>query len=242
MKKRLRTVFVAVILLIAISVFSIRYYFFVSQTIYTESVSHLTEIFHQSNRSLHNFGEKSWTNMHIWVDYLQDVSDEKQIAEFVNHAKEETGFTDFYFISREGDYRTVSGETGYLDLKDELPELILHGKDMVVNSVVPGQPQIMVFVTPAARGTYQGFDYEAIAVGFNNADIVNALKISAFDNTATSYVIHSDGRVIVDNASEKQQDVYNFLAMLRKYSDLSSEEIGKLQAIICFRLSMTCLI
>lgn len=230
MKKRLRTVFVAVILLIAISVFSIRYYFFVSQTIYTESVSHLTEIFHQSNRSLHNFGEKSWTNMHIWVDYLQDVSDEKQIAEFVNHAKEETGFTDFYFISREGDYRTVSGETGYLDLKDELPELILHGKDTVVNSVVPGQPQIMVFVTPAARGTYQGFDYEAIAVGFNNADIVNALKISAFDNTATSYVIHSDGRVIVDNASEKQQDVYNFLAMLRKYSDLSSEEIGKLQA------------
>ncbi|MBO5499895.1 MAG: hypothetical protein J5990_10955, partial [Bacteroidales bacterium] len=69
--------------------------------------------------------------------------DEKQIEDFVAHAKEETGFTDFYFISREGNYRTVSDETGYLDLKNELPELILHGKDMVVNSVVPGKPQII---------------------------------------------------------------------------------------------------
>lgn len=53
--------------------------------------------------------------MHLWTDYLQDVSDERQIENFVAHAKEETGFTDFYFISREGNYQTASGEAGYMD-------------------------------------------------------------------------------------------------------------------------------
>ena len=64
--------------------------------------------------------------MHMWADYLKDVSDETQVEKFIEHAKDENGFTDFYFVCREGNYRTVSGEKGYLDLKDELPELILH--------------------------------------------------------------------------------------------------------------------
>ncbi|MGN0638502.1 MAG: response regulator [Huintestinicola sp.] len=229
MKKRLNAVIAAVILLVGIAAVSVRYYSFVSQTIYSESISHLTEIFHQANRSLNDLIGRNWTNMHLWADYLQDISDEKQIEDFIAHAKEETGFTDFYFISREGNYRTVSDETGYLDLKDELPELILHGRDMVVNSVVPGKPQIMVFVTPAVQGTYKGFAYEAIAVSFNNSDMVNALKISAFDGHSSSYVIHSDGRVVVDNAVRKQQDIYNFLAMLTKYSDMNTDEIDRLQ-------------
>ena len=229
MKKRLRTVVAAVALIIGIIALSSRYYFFVSQTIYAESVSHLTEIFHQANRSLNNLVSRNWTNMHLWVDYLQDVQDENQIENFITHAREETGFTDFFFISREGNYQTVSGETGYMDFKNELPELILNGKDMAVNSVVPGQPQIMVFATPAVPGNYSGFDYEAIAVSFNNSDMVNALKISSFDNTSRSFVIHSDGRVVVDTVTDKQEDIYNFLAMLKKNSDMSSEEIEKLR-------------
>lgn len=229
MKKRLSAIITAVVLIIGIAAVSVSYYSFVSRTIYAESISHLTEIFHQANRSLNNLVGRNWANMHLWADYLQDVSEEKEIDAFVTHAKEETGFTDFYFISREGNYRTVSDETGYLDLKKDLPELILHGKDMVVNSVVPGKPQIMVFVTPAVKAVYKGFEYEAIAVSFNNSDMVNALKISAFDGHSSSYVIHSDGRVIVDNAVDKQRDIYNFIAMLKKYSDISSEELQAFQ-------------
>lgn len=44
MKKRLRTVVAAVALIIGIIALSSCYYFFVSQTIYAESVSHLTEM------------------------------------------------------------------------------------------------------------------------------------------------------------------------------------------------------
>ena len=229
MKKRLKAVLAAFILFIGITAVSVRYYSFVSQTIYEESISHLTEIFHQANRSLNNLMGRNWTNMHMWADYLQDVSDEKDIDAFIARAKEETGFTDFYFISRKGNYHTASDETGYLDLKNELSELIVHGEDMVINSVIPGKPQIMVFATPAAKGTYKGFEYEAIAVGFNNSDLVNALEISAFDGHSSSYVIHSDGRVVVDNAANKQKDIYNFLSILKKYSDMSNDELETFQ-------------
>ncbi|MGN0437745.1 MAG: response regulator [Lachnospiraceae bacterium] len=228
MWKRIRNILVIVFLMLCIIMFGFHYNTFVSNTIYSESVSHLTEIFHQANNSLQNFVDRNWKHMHLWADYLQDVQNDKQVQDFVNHAKEETGFTDFYFINREGDYRTVSGETGYLDLKSELPELILNGQDKVVNSVVPGKPQIMVFVTPAQFGTYDGFSYEAIAVSFNNSDMVNALEIQSFDGKASTFVIHADGRIVLDNTSDKQKDIYNFLAMLKKYSSMSSDDIEKL--------------
>ncbi len=228
MKKRLKKIAITVILIIAIVFASFQYYSFVSETIYDESVSHLSEIFHQSNNSLRSFVQRNWSGIHMWVDYLADVTDENEIDKFIKHAEEENGFTDFYFINREGNYRTISGASGYLDLENKLPDLILNGEDMIVNAVVPGQPQIMVFVTPAV-GTYHEFEYEAVAVSFNNSDMVASLKISAFDDKVSSYMIHADGRVVLDNAVDKVQDIYNFLAMLRKYSDLSSDDIQDFQ-------------
>ena len=173
MKKRIMAVLISAVLFIGIIAACICYYSFVSQTIYSESVSHLSEIFHQAEQSLYNVVSRNFTNMHLWTDYLEDVTDEKQISDFVGHAQEETGFTSFYFISRDGAYLTVEGETGYIDLKEKLPGLILDGQDMVVNSVVPGKPQIMVFAVPAAKNSYKGFEYEAIAVSYNNFDIFN---------------------------------------------------------------------
>lgn len=51
----------------------------------------------------------------------------------------------------------------------------------MANSVVPDKPEIMVFAVPTEKGSYQGFAYEAIAVTYNNKDLVDSLKISAFE-------------------------------------------------------------
>ena len=69
----------------------------------------------------------------------------------------------------EGDYLTASGKIGYLDLKESLSDLIIGRKNIAESSVVPGQPEIMVFAVPAAVNTYRGFDYEAIAISYNNS-------------------------------------------------------------------------
>ena len=167
--------------------------------------------------------------MHLWADYLQDISNDDEIDNFLLHAQNEMEFTDFFFVSREGNFLSKNEEKGYLDLKTEMPGIILEGNDAVVNSVVPGKPQMIVFVSPAAKNKYKGFEYEAIAVSYNNSDIVNALKISAFEGHSSSYIVHSDGRVIVDNATDKQKDIYNFIAAMTDYSDMSGEELAKIK-------------
>ena len=205
------------------------YYNFVTQTIYTESINHLTEIYHQANQSLNNLVGRNWSIMHMWTPYLRDVGDDAQKRAFIGMLREETGFTDFFFISREGDYRTVGGETGYLDFNRKLPSLMLDGEDVVINSVVPGQPQIMVFAVPASPGTYEGFDYEAIAIGFSNSDLMDTLEITAFGGESSTFVIRSDGRVVVENTGSEQRVFHNFIAALENRSTLGEAELAALQ-------------
>lgn len=230
MRKRLQFFITAFVLLVGIITAGVRYYTFVSQTIYTESVSHLTEIFRQTNSSLTDMVKQNWTNLHMWEEYLRDVSDERQIQDYFADLKTKTGFTDFYFISaKSGDYMTVNGKTGYLDLKGSIQDQFVQDQDIVMNTVVPGQPQLLLFAVSVDNGTYQGFKYDVIATSYNNSDIVNVLDIAAYEGNASSYIVHSDGRTIIDNAANKQQEVYNFLAMLKQYSDLSGEKISDMQ-------------
>lgn len=230
MKKRILYIVLACVLVLSvISVVCINYSSFVSQTIYDESVSHLSEIFHQSNSSLNKLVTLTRKSMHLCAEYLKDISDENEIDDYLSRAQAEMDFTDFYFISREGNFLTKSEEKGYFDLKDEMSKVFIGGDDVVLNSVVPGKPQMMVFVSPAAKGKYKGFEYEAIAVSYNNSDVVNALKISVFEGHSSSYIVYSDGRVIVDNAADKQRDIYNIIAMLKVYSDLSGDELDKIK-------------
>lgn len=229
MRNKIISITAAVILAVGMIAVSIYYYKFISQMIYQESTAHLTEIYHQANQSLYNLVSKNWSTMKMWVPYLRDIEDPELVDEYIENACRETGFTDFYFISREGSYRTVSGKTGYLDLKDSLPDLILKKENVVESSVVPGQPEIMVFAVPAVPNSYRGFDYEAIAISFNNSDLVDALKISAFNGQSSGFGIHPDGRVFVDNSGESLRSIYNIIAMLREHSDMNEEEISALQ-------------
>lgn len=230
-RNRLIAIFTIIAVFVGLVAVCIRYSRYVFQTIYMESTAHLTEIYHQANQSLHDLVGRKWDTMHMWVPYFQDADTEQKIDDYIANVKEEVGFTDFYFVSREGSYRKINGETGYLDMKEKLSDLILNGRDVVVTSVVPGKPQIIVFAVPAPSGTYRGFDYEAIAISFNNSDLVETLEISAFDGQSSCYVIHSDGRVIVDNTTDfnNNRKFYNFFAMLTDYSDLSDNEISALQ-------------
>ena len=104
MKRRLNIILITVVVLAVIFTASFSYYSFVSRTIYNESVSHLSEIFHQSTRSLQNFVDKNWNGIHMWADYLEDVSNENEISKYINHAKQEIRYTEFYFVNKEGNY------------------------------------------------------------------------------------------------------------------------------------------
>ena len=224
MKKRLEiAVFLAVLLGIALTVS--RYFEFVSKTVYEESVSHLTEVFHQSNNVLSELTNKNLTYLHMWSEYLQTTSSESKIRDYVEKAQNEAGFLYFYFLSADGNYKMVTGETGYLGVQENLEDEIRQGKDIITNAVVPGKSQLLIFASPQAHGSYQGFEYDAIAIAYENSDIVSVLDISAFHGYAKSYVVHPDGRVVIDHSLESWGAVYNFFGLLREHSDISEQEI-----------------
>ena len=219
-------VLIALFVGILLTVF--QYLGFVSKTVYEESVSHLTEIFHQSDNMLSELTNKNLTYLHIWGEYLQNTSDESEIREYIEKAQEDAGFLDFYFLSADGNYKMATGETGYLGLQENIEDEIRQGNDVITNATVPGKSQLLVFATPRPHGSYQGFEYDAIAIAYENSDIVNVLNISAFNGNAQSYVVHPDGRVVVDHSSEAWGEVYNFFGILREHSNMSEKEILKL--------------
>ena len=227
MRNRLKTaVFIAVFVCIALMVF--RYFGFVSKTVYEESVSHLTEVFHQSDNMLRELTEKNLTYLHMWGENLQNTSSEDEIRDYIKKAQEDAGFLEFFFLSADGNYKMPTGETGYLGLQENIEEEIRQGNDVIANASVPGKSQLLVFATPKAHGTYQGFEYDAIAIAYENSDIVDVLDISAFDGNAQSFVVHPNGRVVVDHSSETWGNVYNFFGVLREHSDMSEKEVNEL--------------
>ena len=227
MRKQLRiAVFIAVLVGIVLMVF--QYFRFVSKTIYEDSVSHLTEVFHQSDNMLRELTDKNLTYLHMWGENLQDISNEDEIRDYIKKAQKDAGFMEFFFLSADGNYKMPTGETGYLGLQEDIGEDIRQGNDVIANAALPGKSQLLVFATPEAHGIYQGFEYDAIAIAYENSDIVEVLDISAFNGNAQSLIVHPNGRVVIDHSSESWGNVYNFFGLLREHSDMSEKEFNEL--------------
>ena len=216
----------AILLLVLLAVgFGVRYISFVSQTIYQESTSHLEEVLHKSNNMLKEMVRKNLTYLHLYNDFLENTSDEAEIQAYIEKAQQSTGFVGFYFLTYDGNYMTVTGETGYLGLQTNLDEKLSKGEDIVMNTALPGKPQMLAFICPETKGSYRGFAYDAIAIAYYNDAVLKLLDNSAFEGNASNYVIYPDGRVIIDNSVNRKETVYNFIAMLREHSDLSEKQI-----------------
>ena len=232
-------VYIAVFLGILLTTF--RYFEFVSKTVYEESVSHLTEVFRQSNNVLNELTNKNLTYLHMWGEYLQKTSDESEIRDYVDKAQDEAGFLYFYFLSADGNYKMLTGETGYLGLQENIEEEIRQGNDVIANAAVPGKSQLLVFATPRAHGIYQGFEYDAIAIAYENSDIVDVLDISAFNGNAQSFIVHPDGRVVVDHSFESWGNVYNFFICADRMKQLIRNFPHRRRILNCPDRSVRCI-
>ena len=228
-KNRILAVLAALLLSVGIWTSFVVFTDFMEHTIYEESTAHLTEIYHQANQALYNKVSLNWGVMRMWAPYLESAQSDADVCSFLAQAKGEYHFTDFFFVSRDGSYVALDGERGYLDLGRTLSQLILEQQPIVANSVVPDKPEIMVFAVPTEKGSYQGFDYEAIAVTYNNRDLVDSLKISAFEGHGSTFAVLPDGRVVLDSSSADMRGVHNILAMLKNSAGFTAEQVDALQ-------------
>ena len=228
-KNRILTVVAALLLSASVLIGGFVFMDFMDRTIYDESTAHLTEILHQANQTLYNKVSFNWGIMRMWAPYLESAQSDADVDSFLAQAKEEYQFTDFFFVSRDGSYIALDGERGYLDLGRTLSQLVLEQQPIVANSVVPDKPEIMVFAVPTEKGSYNGFDYEAIAISYNNKDLVDSLKISAFEGHGSTFAVLPDGRVVLDSSSVDMSGVHNILAMLKDSAGFTAEQITALQ-------------
>ena len=205
-----------------------RYVLFVSQTVYQESTSHLSELVHQSDDMLNRLFSRNRMILHLWGGLLEIASSEEQIRSGMDKMQKEIDCAALYFLASDGSCMTQDGKKGSLGSQTGLGTHLSGGEDVVVNAALPGKPQMLVFVCPEAKGTYRGFTYDAIAVAYYNDTVLSAIDSSAFDGAAHSYVIYSDGRVVLDSNADSDDPVYNLLAELRGNSDLSEKKFDAL--------------
>ena len=205
-----------------------RYVLFVSQTVYQESTSHLSELVHQSDNMLNRLFSRNRMILHLWGGLLEIASSEEQIRSGMDKMQKEIDCAALYFLASDGSCMTQDGEKSSLGSQTGLGTHLSDGEDVVVNAALPGKPQMLVFVCPEAKGTYRGFAYDAIAVAYYNDTVLSAIDSSAFDGAAHSYVIYSDGRVVLDSNADSDDPVYNLLAELRGNSDLSEKKFDAL--------------
>ena len=146
-----------------------------SKTIYAESTEHLEELLHKSNNMLSMIVKKNISYLHVWNGFLSSDPDDASTQAYLESAQQQLGFAEFYFLSYDGNYMTPSGETGYLGLQTNLDEQLSDQKDIVLNTALPGQDPMLVFICPETKGIYRGFAYDAIAISHYN-NVVQFVK------------------------------------------------------------------
>ena len=134
-----------------------RYFLFMSQTVYRESTSHLSEILRKSDNMLNHLVSRNQMLLHLWNDFLKNASSEEQIRSSLNEMQKETGCAALYFLASDGSCMTQDGEKSSLGSQTDLDTQLFAGEDVVVNAVLPGKPQMLVFACPEMSGTYRGF-------------------------------------------------------------------------------------
>ena len=198
------------------------YFRFIADRIYEDSTSHLKEIYGQVNRSFGIFIERNWGLLENWSDYLVLVDNEDSVPEFMEEKKEKWGFSEFYFIGADRTCMAPDGSviTAELTLWDEL----MQKRQPVMDGISIDRNELIVFAVPAIHGTYRGFDYDAIAITYTNADLADSLNVDAFSGKAKCFVMHEDGSVLL--STQTGGNVFeNYLVYLNAATDLTDEEL-----------------
>lgn len=227
-KWHLLLVLLAVIILVTINQM---YSSFISRSIYEESIEHLEEIYTQVNRTFSTLVIKNWRLLDGWEGYINHIDEdaaEEEIIEYISAEIKKWDCTEFYFLDRNGNYMTISGKKGYINLGSELSELMLGNKKIVVDGMLENGDSRSVFAIPVKERSIKGFDYSAIAVAYGSEDMERVINVDVFSGQSNCYILYSDGSVLFSTRNSDEQPE-NVLTYLQENGQLTPEEFKSIQ-------------
>lgn len=228
------------VLLLAIVVFTACYFGYAylnnaDTLIFMESASHLEEIYSYLGKYISSTNNNSFDSMHLFMTQLEYTldsgGDDQFVSDMVSAWKENLGFKEFYFISRNGELMSIDGKYKRFDLSSSLVDLMINGRDIMTDVSMPGSDGLTLYAIKCRKHKYRSFNYEAIAVTFSNDNILDLLSISAFDSKSDNYVINGEGRIIFNGYSFRNTEnrFYNVVNYLENNSDLTNQKLLSLE-------------
>ena len=228
------------VLLLAIVVFTACYFGYAylnnaDTLIFMESASHLEEIYSYLGKYISSTNNNSFDSMHLFMTQLEYTldsgGDDQFVSDMVSAWKENLGFKEFYFISRNGELMSIDGKYKRFDLSSSLVDLMINGRDIMTDVSMPGSEGLTLYAIKCRKHKYRSFNYEAIAVTFSNDNILDLLSISAFDSKSDNYVINGEGRIIFNGSSFRNTEnrFYNVVNYLEDNSDLTNQKLLSLE-------------
>ena len=228
------------VLLLALVVFTACYFGYAylnnaDTLIFMESASHLEEIYSYLGKYISSTNNNSFDSMHLFMTQLEYTldsgGDDQFVSDMVSAWKENLGFKEFYFISRNGELMSIDGKYKRFDLSSSLVDLMINGRDIMTDVSMPGSDGLTLYAIKCRKHKYNNFNYEAIAVTFSNDNILDLLSISAFDSKSDNYVINGEGRIIFNGSSFRNTEnrFYNVVNYLEDNSDLTNQKLLSLE-------------
>lgn len=202
---------------------------FISRRIYDDSTAHLEEIYAQVNRSFGAFAEKNWSFLNSCENSLSlaDGLQDDRLSEFISEEQRFWKFSEFYFISSDGQSMTADGVENSMNT-DDVCEKLSGGEPVMTGESLSDGSEITIFAIPVKHREYRNFGFDAIAVSYTNADMASSLNVDAFSGKAKCFVVHSDGEVLL--STQTGGNVFrNYLLYLKNASDIGEDGAEKLR-------------
>ncbi len=164
-------------------------------------------------------------------DAVAAADREREFISFMEEQQDNElwGFTNFYFMGGEikeetgeaqypylVDCKNIYGENKQFRIRRSLHELIIEDKGGVIGTREDdetGNSYMLFAVKVRTPKTYKGFDYNAIAISFNAGDMLNLLKLEAWNGKGQFYIALPDGNVLLqtDSQHERVDNIFDHL-------------------------------
>lgn len=206
---------------LAVLITLIRYSITMENTLVSINSDALEETYSEVAQTFTATAQSRWNYLHVLGKYLQAATlNGSDIADDLEQMRSRYSFTEFYLLAEDGDYLTLDGQTGNLNLGANMQRLSA-GEDIVTDGSLSGSEHMIFFAVPVAQDTYNGFSYQALAFGYDHNAMAEILQVRAYDGKSTAYIAYTTGQIAI-HMGDDDYDVTNILSTLSECGFSSS--------------------